>query len=156
MERREAYKIALENEIKSINLYKILSKSFNDQDIIDTFNSLASLELIHKEKLIQACKKEFGHIPFNYNDNDVPKIDIRRNLSDAKSILEYAIDREIAMADQYKIMAEESEDEMNKKFFLDLVQEEIDHKDLLETELNRIQGSMIWFDDSELNGLMED
>lgn len=155
MDRKEAYIYAMENEIKSANLYKVLANSFEDEELIKTFNSLASFESIHQDKIRDYFAKEFGEVPFTYNKSALPKIDIRHDLSDPKKILEYAIYREIAMADQYEFMADESKDEHIKTFFKTLVMEENDHKEMLEDELNRIQGLMIWFDPSELNGLME-
>ena len=155
MNRKEAYIFAIENEIKSKNLYIILAKSVNNEESKKTFHLLQSLEKIHEEKLIEAYKKEFNISTTTFDTNMSPKIDVRRNLSDPKAILEYAIDRELAMADQYDYMAAECKDDELRNFFLNLVKEEQDHKELLATELDRIHGSMIWFDESELTGLME-
>jgi rubrerythrin len=52
-------------------------------------------------------------------------------------------------------MAEGCKDDELKEFFLNLVKEEMYHKELLETEADRIQGTVTWFDESELSGLME-
>lgn len=155
MNRKEAYILAIENEIKSKNLYIVLAKSFKNEESIKTFHLLESLEKIHEEKLIEAYKKEFKLSTVSFDTNMLPKIDIRRNLSDPKNILEYAMDRELAMADQYEYMASGCQDEELQEFFLTLVKEEKNHKELLETELDRIHGSLIWFDESELTGLME-
>ncbi len=155
MNRKEAYVLAIENEIKSKNLYMMLAKSFKNEESIETFHLLQSLEKIHEEKLIAAFKKEFNTSKTTFDTELLPKIDIRRDLSDPKTILEYAMDRELAMADQYEYMAEESVDGDLKEFFLKLVEEENNHKELLENELDRIQGTAIWFDPSELTGLME-
>ena len=155
MNRKEAYILAIENEIKSKNLYIVLAKSFKNEESIKTFHLLESLEKIHEEKLIEAYKKEFKLSTVSFDTNMLPKIDIRRNLSDPKNILEYAMDRELAMADQYEYMASGCQDEELHEFFLTLVKEEKNHKELLETELDRIHGSLIWFDESELTGLME-
>ncbi len=155
MNRKEAYTLAIENEIKSKNLYKVLSNCFADEESKKTFHLLESLEKIHEEKLIEAYKKEYDVTTVSFDTNMQPKIDIRRNLSDPKSILEYAMDRELAMADQYEYMAEGCKDDELKEFFLNLVKEEMYHKELLETEADRIQGTVTWFDESELSGLME-
>ncbi|MBW6515978.1 MAG: ferritin family protein [Candidatus Cloacimonetes bacterium] len=155
MNRKEAYIFAIENEIKSKNLYKILARSFKNEEIVKTFHLLESLEKIHEEKLIEALKKEFNISETAFDTNMPPKIDIRRNLSDPKNILEFAMDRELAMADQYEDMAAGCQDDELRSFFLKLVKEEKDHKELLETEMDRIHGTAIWFDESELTGLME-
>ena len=155
MNRKEAYIMAIENEIKSKNLYIILARSFRHEESIKTFHLLESLEKIHEEKLIEAFKKEFKISTTAFDTNMLPKIDIRRNLSDPNTILEYAMDRELAMADQYDYMASECQDAELKEFFLNLVKEEKNHKELLEMEMDRIHGSAIWFDESELTGLME-
>ena len=155
MNRKEAYVLAIENEIKSKNLYIILAKSCKNEESVKTFHLLESLEKIHEEKLIEAYKKEFNISTTAFDTNMLPKIDIRRNLSDPKSILEYAMDRELAMADQYEYMASECQDAELRDFFLKLEKEEKEHKELLETEMDRIHGTAIWFDQSELTGLME-
>ncbi len=155
MTRKEAYIYAIENEIKSKNLYMLLAKSFKNEESVKIFHLLESLEKVHEEKLIEAYKKEFQKSSVFFDADLLPKIDIRRNISDPKTILEYAIDRELATADQYEDMAEDSQNEDLKEFFLSLVEEEKNHKEMLETELNRIPGTVMWFDESELNGLME-
>jgi len=155
MTRKEAYVFAIENEIKAANLYRMLEKSFNDEDLGKTFNHLASLEDIHKEKLIKAFEKEFAGEKLTYKENVLPVIHNKRDLNDPVRILEYAVDRENATSDQYESMAKESDDDEIKSFFHGLAREEKEHKELLETEINRIQGTMIWFDSSELNGLVE-
>jgi len=156
MNRQDAYVYAVENEIKSVNLYTVLAKTFSDEDLIKTFNHLASLETIHKDKLIKTYKREFDNQPLIYDEDAMPRINVKRDLTDPANIIEYAIDREITMADQYEFMSKESDKDEIKSFFSSLAEEEKNHRDLLETELNRIQGLMVWFDNSELNGLMED
>ncbi|MCB5230784.1 MAG: ferritin family protein [Candidatus Cloacimonas sp.] len=155
MDRKEAYIFAIESEIKSKNLYALLANSCLNEEAKKTFYLLEKMEGIHEEKLIEAYKKEFNLKSVSFDSTMMPKVDIRRNLSDPKAVLDYAVDRELSMADQYEYMAEQSEDPEMKKFFESLYREELDHKELLETELDRIHGTAIWFDESELNGLME-
>jgi rubrerythrin len=155
MEKKEAYIFAIENEIKSKNFYAMLARSCKNEESKKTFYMLEKLEAIHEEKLIDAYKKECQVSSPVFDREMMPKIDIRRNLSEPKAVLEYAIDRELSMADQYAYMSETAEDQDMKKFFDSLYKEELDHKELLENELDRIHGIAIWFDESELNGLME-
>jgi rubrerythrin len=154
MKRIEAYVLAIENEIKSTNLYNALKKSFKDESLKKTFHTLGAYEDIHREKLVSAFRREFPKEKLIYDKNVMPKINIKRDLSDPRHIFEYAIDREIAMADQYEDMAEDCTDEDIRAFFLALVAEEKQHQEMLEMELNRLHGTAIWFDSSELDGFM--
>ena len=155
MDRKDAYIFAIENELKSSKLYKILEASFKDEALISTFHTLASFESVHFEKLVEAFRKEYPDCVLRYDHNVKPKIKIERDLSDPRQIFEYAIDREIAMADQYEEMAEGAKESELKAFFLELAGEERNHREMIEMEFNRLHGSAIWFDSSELNGLME-
>jgi rubrerythrin len=56
----------------------------------------------------------------------------------------------------YLKLAEQTEDETTQKLLLRFAQEEVQHKELLFTELEKLQGILQWYDPSELNGLMED
>ncbi len=157
MDKKEAaYKFAIENEIKSKNLYALLAKTCKDSEAKKTFHLLESIEKIHEEKLIKAFKQEFKTTELDIEPNLLPAFTLKKKITDPKSIIEYAIDAEISMADIYHEMAVNEEDSELIQLFRSLEKEEKEHKDLLETEMNRIQGTMVWFDDSELNGLMED
>lgn len=155
MNRKEAYIIAVENEIRAINLYSILAKSFQDEDLVGVFKSLSQLEKGHQEKIEESYRKEFGDTPFDYNKEALPRFEVKDDLSDPRQVLRYAITKEEDMKENYQKMAAESQQDEIKSFFHDLAAEEQNHKELLEAELNRIEGTMVWFDASELNGLME-
>ncbi len=156
MDRKEAYIIAVENEIRAINLYSILAKSFNDKDLVRVFKSLSQLEKGHQEKIEESFRKEFGDTSFDYDGNALPRFEVKDDLSGPRQVIRYAISKEESMKENYTNMASASDNEDIKAFFKYLAEEEQNHKELLEAELNRIEGSMVWFDPSELNGMMED
>jgi rubrerythrin len=154
--RKEAYKIAIHYEIKSQNLYKSLAKSFKQENVSQTFQNLVPLEEIHEEKLRAAYQKEF---PGDTIDIDRSKIvgDVPAHLiNDPEKILEFAIGREELAHDAYIRLAAGCVDLDIKKLFEQFASEENNHKIILETEIERIQGLISWYDPSELNGLVED
>jgi hypothetical protein len=89
--RMEAYQLAINNEMKSQNLYSMLADSFREHDVSTFFRNLVPLEKIHEDKLRQAFAREFpGKEP-------VPILDthyIIKNahiVQDPKNVLEFAI-----------------------------------------------------------------
>jgi len=155
MERKDAMIYAIQNEIKSENSYNILAKVFEDRESKEVFSHLSKIESIHKEKLTSLFKKEFPHEILKLDKTITFKIPKQEGLNDPVAALKYAIGKEQAAGDGYKKLAELSEDAETTKLFLMLAADEKNHEDLLETEIARLTGTMMWFDASELGGLME-
>ncbi|MDY0152031.1 MAG: ferritin family protein [Candidatus Cloacimonas sp.] len=155
MTRQEGYRIVIEAEIRSQNLYKALAKSFRNAETTNVFNELVVLEENHETKVRAAFSREFPHQELFIADDlsmQLSGID----LSDPKEVLQFAIYREEVAEDIYQKMAAESLDPEIKDMMLQFAAEELDHKTLLLAEIQRIQGAMTWFDSSELTGFMED
>ncbi len=154
--RKEAYILAIQNEIRSQELYKALAKSFKEENAKKAFHSLIPLEEIHEEKLIIAYKIEFPGQALNIIRDEVPG-DIPADLiSDPKSILEFALSREDLAHDGFMYLALSCNDMEIRTLFEKFAKEEYDHKIILQTEIERIQGLISWYDPSELNGLVEE
>lgn len=155
MTRQEGYRIVVEAEIRSQNLYKALAKSFRNAETSAVFNELLLLEENHETKVRAAFSREFPHQElFIAADLSMQLSGV--NLSDPKEVLLFAISREELAEEIYIKMAADAIDPEIKDMMLQFAAEELDHKTLLLTEIQRIQGAMTWFDPSELTGFMED
>ncbi len=154
MDRKELYTMAIDQEVRSQNLYEILAKSFRNSQTSSFFRELLLLEKTHEEKLRQACAREFPGLEIQVEGRlkqDLKGLDV----SDPKALLNFAISREETARDHYKDFAAQTQDPGLKEMLLGLADEEEEHKSLLLTEIQRMQGALTWFDPSELNGLME-
>lgn len=154
--RKEAYLIAIQYEIKSQMLYLALSKSFKQETASHTFLNLIPLEEIHEQKLRAAYLKEFQGEVINVDKSKIVG-DVPVNvINDPKSILEFAITREELAHDAYIRLASGCPTPETKELFEQFAEEESNHKIILQTEIQRIQGMISWYDPSELNGLVEE
>ncbi|MCB5265594.1 MAG: ferritin family protein [Candidatus Cloacimonetes bacterium] len=154
MNRQDAYRIAIEAEIRSQNLYKALAKSFKNEQTEQFYNQLVLYEKDHEEKVRGLYAKEFPHEKLKL----VGSLDMQMEgleLGDPKAVLEFAISREELAQNIYLKLAEQSEDADTKALLEQLAKEEEHHKELLYAEVEKIQGLLKWFDRSELDGFME-
>lgn len=156
LDRKEAFRLAIQNEIMSQILYAALSRSFRKNPAVAiTFTHLIPMEALHEEKLRAAFAKEFPGTELKLDKKQSPSLKASE-LDDPKKVLSFAISRETAAHQLYLNMASESTDPTLVKLLNELAAEEDNHKTVLETEILRLEGLMTWFDPSELNGLMED
>ncbi len=156
LDRKETFRLAIQNEIKSQVLYELMSKSFrNKPESSREFEQLIPLEKMHEEKLKSAFKKEFPNEVFHLPPNQKPVMKAS-DIDEPKKVLEYAISRENDASDTYKDMAQNSTDNDVISLLLQLAKEEEYHRTILEREILLLQGMMTWYDPSELNGLVED
>lgn len=155
MTRKEAFRIAIEAEIRSQNLYKALAKSFQKPQSAAIFKELVLYEQNHESKLRTLYALEFPSEALHLTQD--PDQEMKGlNLDDPRKVLEFAISREELAQNIYQKLAEQSTDDEVRRLLMDFAQEELYHKDLLFTELERIHGVVSWYDPSELSGLMED
>ncbi|HQB97903.1 MAG TPA: ferritin family protein [Candidatus Cloacimonadota bacterium] len=154
MERKQAFRIAIEAEIRSQNLYKALAKSFKTAETEQFFNQLVEYEKNHETKMRQLFKHEFPNdslVLIDYLDMQMEGVE----LNDPKQVLEFAISREELAQNIYQKLAEQSPDASTKDLLLQFAKEEVMHKELLFAELEKLHGILQWFDPSELTCLME-
>lgn len=155
IDRKEAYRMAIANEIKSQNLYNLMSKGFkNRPETAVIFNRLVTMEKMHEEKLREAFHNEYPKEGLEFDGNMQFKA-TADDIEDPKKVLEFAISREETAGAAYREMADESSDVALKELLTKMASEEEYHKTILETEINMMQGLLIWFDPSELSGLVE-
>lgn len=155
MERKQAYRIAIEAEIRSQNLYRALAKSFKNAETEQFFNELVQFEVIHENKMRELFASEYpGEVLALMDDLDMQLQGIQ--LDDPKQVLEFAISREELAQNIYLKLAEQSSEESTCLLLKQFAKEEEQHKELLFAELEKLHGILQWFDPSELNGLMED
>jgi rubrerythrin len=155
MDRLEIYRFIITAEVRSQNLYSALAKSFRNPETSALFHELVLLEKNHEEKVRNACATEFPGMQIEVTGS--LSMELRKmDFTDPQVILEYAIGREDVAHRHYMNLAEQTRDLSLKEMLLRFAAEEEEHKHLLQTETERIQGILQWFDPSELNGLMED
>jgi rubrerythrin len=155
-DRLATYRLAIQNEIMSQNLYRSLALSFAAHpEISQTLANLAPMEHMHEEKLRAACLMEFPGTTLEFDPGLQHKVK-PEDLVGPYEVLEFAISREVIAAEIYYKMARETKDPDTAQFLRELSGEEELHKTVLETEILRLDGLITWFDPSELNGLVED
>jgi rubrerythrin len=155
MDRKETFRIAIQAEIMSQNLYKSLAKSFTKPEASTVFQQLIPYEEMHEAKLRELFSQEYPGEKLVLDMEQMP--DFKQfKVVEPKQILDFAIEREELAHDIYTQMAADSKDEATKKLLLGFAAEEENHKTILFTEVQRLQGMIKWFDPSELNGFMED
>ncbi len=154
MKRQEAFRIAIEAEIRSQNLYKALARSFRNPESAQVFNQLVQYEENHEAKMRELFAGEFPGSTLQLMDNlDMEMRGVK--LEDPKEVLEFAISREELAQNIYLKLAEQTPDGPTKALLKNFAEEEANHKEMLFTELERIQGLVQWYDPSELDGFME-
>ena len=153
---KQAYILAIQSEVMSQNLYKMLSAAFSRKpEVSAVFDNLIPLERLHEEKLRTLFDKEFPGATLKIDPNLVHQA-TPEEIDEPRKVLEFAISREIIAHDIYHNMAQETSDPETAKLLKTLAIEEDYHKTVLETEILRLEHLMTWFDPSELNGLVED
>jgi rubrerythrin len=156
IDRKEAYRLAIMNEIKAQILYELMSASFKERpETAIVFKRLIPLEKMHEDKLRAAFKKEFPNAVLNTDEKQQPYMK-PADINDPKKVLIFAIYREIDAAKMYKSMAAETTDADLIDLLNQLARDEENHQAILEQEIALLQGQMSWFDPSELSGLVED
>lgn len=154
MDRKETFRIAIQSEIHSQNLYLVLAKSFRNSETSAMFQLMIPMEKLHEEKLTTIFESECPGETLDLDPNLIPDIDPGL-INDPKSVLEFAISRELTAHAIYIDLAAGTGDPDLKKLLLKFADEELNHKTVLETEIQRLQGMIQWYDPSELNGMME-
>jgi rubrerythrin len=119
------------------------------------FRNLVPIEKVHEEKLIALYRQENPDEKLIIDYALIPTPVDGESLDDPQGALEFAIKRENIAREGYRTFAANAEDGEMKQLFEELAAEEAKHAELLNDEINRIHGSMLWFDPSELDGFME-
>ncbi len=154
MNRKDTYLLVILSEIRSQKLYHALAKSFRGPETSAIFQELQILEQNHEEKVRAAFSTEFPGEKKPEFSPLIPEIkDVK--LSEPLEVLEFASSREDLAASIYQELAAQTKDPEIKALLEGFAAEEEQHKQVILAEMQRLQGSMIWFDPSELNGLFE-
>jgi len=155
LSRKEAIQFAIQNEIKSQNLYKIMAKAFRKSDSGETFKNLVPLEKIHEDKLAELYHTEFPYNNMKIDKQLLPKAETSEQLDDPRAAILFAQQREDNAKEGYLELARTSAEPVVKELFENLAKEEEEHHQLLQNMLDQMEGTMMWYDESELDGLME-
>ena len=155
MDKHELYRVALQAELRTQQLYRALSRSFSQPENRAFFRELVRLEQIHEDKLRRAFAQEFPGQRLEAEvklGQEIKGLD----LADPQALLEFALSREDLAQAHYLNFAAAADDPELKDLLLRFAAEEEGHKTLLLQEMHRIQGALQWYDPSELTGLMAD
>lgn len=155
MNIHDSYKMVISAEIRAQKMYQALAKSFGNEETSHIYTELVMLEKNHESKMRQAFAEQFPGQELNLPSEPVNEL-IGIDLSDPKAVLEFAISREELAENIYKSLAETCPQAELKQQLLQFAHEEDEHKSILLAEIQRLQGAHIWYDPSELSGLMED
>jgi rubrerythrin len=153
--KSDVYQKVIHAEIKAQNLYSALMKALGDAESKQVFLNLIQIEKNHEEKITDLFKAEFPELTLNIDRNVTPEFTNSNDLKTPENALHFAIGEEEDAARIYLDLAEQAESEDLKKLFQEFASDEQNHKKVLEDEITRMAGLMIWFDMSELNGMME-
>ncbi len=152
---KDAYIFAIINEVKSQNLYKILSIAAKESASKQTFEELSLLEKVHEEKVTRLFKEQFPAETLEIDRSVLPRLKRNQEIVDPREALLFAVGREEMASSGYEELMEKSENPEIKELFGNLAKEEQYHKEVLETEILKISGELLWFDENELSGLFE-
>lgn len=154
--KKEIYKLVITEEIKAQNLYRILSKALHKEESHNIFDNLIKVERLHEETLRELFEREFPSQKLNVAPKPQTVNEDITKLTTPQMALKFAINREEKAEKLYLELASRAKDSATKELFLKFAKDEQNHKLYIEDELNSLSGLMTWFDESELNGLMED
>jgi rubrerythrin len=133
----------------------MMAAAFRKSDSGETFKNLQPLEKIHEEKLTELYHKEFPYNNLQIDRNLLPKVETNEQLNEPRAAILFAQQREDNAKEGYLELARTSADSKVKELFENLAAEEEDHHQLLQNILDQMEGTMMWYDESELDGLME-
>jgi rubrerythrin len=135
---KDAIHFLIEDEQTSFERYHKLSKKAVNIHIKTIWKQLANDELRHKETLIEILNnaKLIANI-YNENENieSLPLIEIDATAKKAKQIFQAACNFEIAAYNHYIDVAKQTPDPLIQTLFLSIANEELEHKAMLEVEL---------------------
>lgn len=155
MDRKACYELVITAEIRAQKLYLGLAKSFRNPETSAVFQELVMLERNHETKMREAFGQEFGQTELRLGSTAEPELK-GLDIKEPVELLRFAITREDKAAETYRDLAQDSANSELKDMLLGFAGEEEGHKQVLLTEIQRLQGAMTWFDPAELTGLMED
>jgi len=111
---------------------------------------------MHEEKMRSFFHQEFPGESLAISADLLPKTRKKIDeMKDPKSIFDFAIEREKMAQEAYNDLAINCEVPEMKEFFIKMANDEKNHAEVLFAEIEKLENTMIWFDESELNGLME-
>jgi len=151
----DAYRVAIINEIKSQNLYAMLAIASEDKESKMIFENLEKFEKIHEEKISKIFFEKFPGEELKLDYSALPKLKSQIESKNQKQIYEFAIKKEVDANEAYLKLSELSEEQELKDFFAELAAEENKHVEILENEILRLQGSLVWFNETDLEKLLD-
>lgn len=138
---RDAILFLITDEQASFDYYHKLSKKSVNIHIKTVWEQLANDELRHKATLIELLNNtEFIASVYNEKDNieSIPFIEIDTTAGKIKQIFQTACNLEIASYNHYINVAKQTPHPQIEQLFLSIANEELEHKAMLELELQSL------------------
>jgi rubrerythrin len=146
---KDAFELAIQIESQAHERYLDFSRqigSLTKGDAGDFFATMAVNEAKHAEDLIAKYTELFGaylpsiHIEdyYEYIESEAPSFDRAESYMSTHAALIVARDSEIKAYTFYKMFSETCQDQVAKKFFIDLMNEEEEHRKMVEAELAKV------------------
>ncbi len=140
--------------MKAQKLYSFLSENCENKHS-NIFINLIAMEKIHEVKMRELYTLEFPEEDLQIEIKPINK-QKTKNFSDPKQIFDFAMERENSAQQAYLDLAQQADDIELKNLFFKFSEEEKNHSELIYAEIERLTNTMVWFDESELNGFMDD
>lgn len=145
---KEILTLAIHNEVEAYEFYLEVAKKSPDKAIKSIFQEMAEQELEHRN-FLQSCLDgsnktfKFKTAPdYKVSEKvDKPKLSLTMKPVDAVAL---AMKNEEEAMDMYQIFADVSDDEEQKKLFLELVKMETSHKASLENLYTNMAFPEVW------------
>lgn len=147
---KDALELAIQIEAQANERYSDFARQIGSVvkgDAGDFFSAMAINEAKHASDLIAKYTELFGTYNqsiqiedyYEYLEAEAPSFDCSESFMSTKKALQVARDSEIKAHSFYKKFAENCQDKEAKEFFLELMNEEDEHRRMVEAELEKIR-----------------
>lgn len=149
---KDALELAIQIELQAKERYEEFSRQIGSQrkgDAGDFFATMAISESKHAETLINKCIEHFGKLSpeifiedyYEFSESEAPEFDKAQSFMSVLSALQVVRESEIKAYNFYKKMSESSTDSEVKRFFIELMEEEDEHRKMVEDQINKLDES---------------
>lgn len=142
---QEELKLAIINEITAQKLYRSLAEVCFKETPKERILAILEDEKGHEAELRNHYKTCFGKEP-DLKDMEEPKLpEVSPDPATTRQVLEFAINEEIEAAELYGRYAGEATEEDAQRMFQGLREMELEHRTILQRELDNLILGMDWF-----------
>jgi len=146
---KDAFELSIQIELEAKERYEDFSRQIGSTepgDAGDFFSQMARNESRHAEDLINKCIDLFGVLRpeifiedyYEYVEVEAPSFDKASSFMSAREALNVAKESEIKAYQFYKKFSDVCQDKEAKAFFIELMNEEEEHRKLVEAQLEKL------------------